>query len=133
MHARHNPECWCFQYFSRKLLKRDMRSLWITRINAASREHGLKYGDFANGLKLASIECKRVHLAEPMLQQPPVNRAHIGWKRDSRLKTSTWSLLLGKVLLAYTAHALVRAPNATYKKHCTAPRRRAPDFFSNSV
>ncbi len=46
----------CVQYYSRKLIKRDMRSLWITRLNAATREHGLKYGDFIHGMNLASIE-----------------------------------------------------------------------------
>eukprot|EP00960_Hanusia_phi_P048956 759278-Hanusia_phi.AAC.1 len=46
-------------YVHRKLIKRDMRSAWIQRINAASREHGLKYCDFVHGMKLANVELNR--------------------------------------------------------------------------
>ncbi|EKX54169.1 hypothetical protein GUITHDRAFT_100418 [Guillardia theta CCMP2712] len=43
------------QYVHRKLIKRDTRSLWIQRINAASREHGMKYAEFIHGMKLANV------------------------------------------------------------------------------
>ena len=48
----------------RKVLKRDMRKLWIIRINAASRANGLSYSKFMNGLKLAGILLDRKVLAD---------------------------------------------------------------------
>ncbi len=51
-------------YVGRKLKKRDMRKLWITRINAAARINGLSYSRFMNGLKLAGVELDRKVLAD---------------------------------------------------------------------
>ena len=51
-------------YIGRKIKKRDFRSLWIQRINAAVREHGLTYSVFMNKLKLAEINLDRKALAE---------------------------------------------------------------------
>lgn len=48
----------------RKKKKRDFRKLWITRINAASREHGVKYSLFMNGLKKAGVTINRKMLSE---------------------------------------------------------------------
>ncbi len=53
-----------YAYRDRKNKKRDFRSLWIQRINAASREHGLSYSKFMNGLKKANIEVNRKMLAD---------------------------------------------------------------------
>jgi len=53
-----------YAYVGRKLKKRDFRSLWITRINAAAREHGLSYSRFMDGLKKAGIEINRKMLSE---------------------------------------------------------------------
>ena len=53
-----------YAYIGRKLRKRDFRSLWIARINAAAREVGLKYSTFMNGLKKAQIEVDRKVLAD---------------------------------------------------------------------
>ena len=53
-----------YAYVGRKLKKRDMRSLWITRINAACRANGISYSNFINGLKKAEIELNRKVLAE---------------------------------------------------------------------
>jgi large subunit ribosomal protein L20 len=53
-----------YQYRDRRNRKRDMRRLWIARINAASREHGLPYSRFISGLKTAGIEIDRKMLAE---------------------------------------------------------------------
>ena len=55
---------WSYQYRDRRVRKRQLRQLWITRINAASREHGLPYGQFINGLKKAGIEVDRKILAD---------------------------------------------------------------------
>ena len=51
-------------FVGRKQTKREFRSLWITRINAAAREHGLSYSRFMNGLKLAGVTINRKMLAE---------------------------------------------------------------------
>ncbi len=53
-----------YSYIGRKLRKRDFRKLWILRINAAVREHGLSYSRFMHGMKLASIELNRKVLAD---------------------------------------------------------------------
>ena len=53
-----------YAYIGRKRKKRDYRSLWITRINAAARELGLTYSQFTNGLKKAAIEIDRKMLAD---------------------------------------------------------------------
>ncbi|MGL5439077.1 MAG: 50S ribosomal protein L20 [Filifactoraceae bacterium] len=51
-------------YKGRKLKKRDFRKLWIARINAGTRIHGLSYSKFMHGLKVANIELNRKMLAE---------------------------------------------------------------------
>ena len=59
-----------YAYVGRKLKKRDFRSLWIVRINAAAREHGLTYSVFMRGLKLAGIELDRKSLADLAAREP---------------------------------------------------------------
>jgi len=53
-----------YAYRDRRNRKRDLRGLWITRINAAARENGTTYGQLINGLKKANIELDRKILAE---------------------------------------------------------------------
>lgn len=53
-----------YAYIGRKLRKRDMRSLWIARINAAARINGLSYSKFMHGLKVAGINLNRKVLAD---------------------------------------------------------------------
>jgi large subunit ribosomal protein L20 len=53
-----------YAYRDRRNRKRDMRQLWITRINAASRLHGLSYSQFMHGLDLAQINVDRKVLAD---------------------------------------------------------------------
>lgn len=53
-----------YAYRDRRQKKRDFRGLWIVRINAAAREHGLNYSRFINGLKNAEIEVDRKVLAD---------------------------------------------------------------------
>ncbi|MBE7088027.1 MAG: 50S ribosomal protein L20 [Clostridiales bacterium] len=53
-----------YAYVGRKLRKRDLRSLWITRINAAARLNGLSYSKLMHGLKAAGINLNRKVLAE---------------------------------------------------------------------
>ncbi len=59
-----------FAYTGRKLKKRDFRSLWIVRIGAAARLHGLNYSQFMHGLKVSGIELDRKILADLAVSQP---------------------------------------------------------------
>jgi len=59
-----------FAYIGRKLKKRDFRSLWIIRINAAARMNGLSYSRLIHGLTLAGIEVNRKMLAEMAVRDP---------------------------------------------------------------
>ena len=59
-----------YQYRDRRVLKRNMRSLWIVRINAAVRELGLSYSKFMNLLKKADIQVNRKMLAELAANEP---------------------------------------------------------------
>ena len=53
-----------YAYVGRKLKKRDMRSLWIVRINAACRMNDISYSKFMHGLKVANIDLNRKVLAD---------------------------------------------------------------------
>ena len=53
-----------YAYIGRRLKKRDMRSLWIARINAACRINGISYSKFINGLKVKKIDLNRKVLAD---------------------------------------------------------------------
>ncbi|MCJ7621259.1 MAG: 50S ribosomal protein L20 [Anaerolineae bacterium] len=53
-----------YSYRDRRRRKRDFRRLWITRINAAARQHGVPYGRFMAGLKEAGVELDRKVLAD---------------------------------------------------------------------
>jgi large subunit ribosomal protein L20 len=59
-----------YAYEGRKQRKRDFRSLWIQRINAGAREHGLSYSQFVHGLRLAEIDLDRKILADLAATEP---------------------------------------------------------------
>ncbi|MFM7620063.1 MAG: 50S ribosomal protein L20 [Alphaproteobacteria bacterium] len=59
-----------YAYRDRKARKRDFRALWIQRINAGVREHGMIYSKFINGLKLAKIDLDRKVLADLAVREP---------------------------------------------------------------
>src|ERR1700757_4648171 len=59
-----------YAYRDRKAKKRTFRRLWITRINAASRAHGLSYNQFVNGCTKAGIELDRKMLADLAVSDP---------------------------------------------------------------
>ena len=59
-----------YAYRDRKQRKRHFRSLWITRINAAARQHGTSYSSFISGLKSAGIELDRKVLADLAVRDP---------------------------------------------------------------
>jgi len=59
-----------FAWRDRRAKKRQFRRLWIARINAAAREHGLSYSRFLHGLKAADVEIDRKLLAELAVNDP---------------------------------------------------------------
>lgn len=59
-----------YAYRDRRDRKRDMRRLWIQRINAATRQHGVPYGRFIAGLRSAGIEVDRKMLADLAVREP---------------------------------------------------------------
>jgi large subunit ribosomal protein L20 len=60
-----------YAYRDRRSRKRNFRRLWIARINAASRQHGLSYSRFIHGLKLAGVDIDRKMLAEMAVNDDP--------------------------------------------------------------
>ena len=59
-----------YAYRDRRTKKRIFRSLWIQRINAGARQHGLNYSQFMNGLKQAGIELDRKILSDIAIREP---------------------------------------------------------------
>ena len=59
-----------YAYVGRRRKKRDFRRLWVIRINAAARQHGLSYSQFMNGLKTAGVALDRKALAELAAREP---------------------------------------------------------------
>lgn len=59
-----------YAYRDRRVKKRDFRALWIQRINAAVREHGLVYSRFISGLKAANIDLDRKVLSDLAIREP---------------------------------------------------------------
>ena len=59
-----------YAYFHRRERKGDMRRLWISRVNAASRAQGLNYGQFIEGLRKSGVEINRKMLADMAVREP---------------------------------------------------------------
>lgn len=64
-----------YAYRDRKAKKRDFRALWIQRINAGAREHGLSYSSLMGGLKKANIDLNRKVLADLAMNHPEAFKA----------------------------------------------------------
>jgi large subunit ribosomal protein L20 len=64
-----------YAYRDRRNKKRDFRGLWIQRINAGVREHGLTYSQFINGIKRAGIELDRKVLSDLAIHEPDAFKA----------------------------------------------------------
>ena len=71
-----------YAYRDRRTRKRNFRSLWIQRINAGAREHGLTYAQFMNGLKKAGIELDRKVLADLAVREPAAFAELVGTARS---------------------------------------------------
>jgi large subunit ribosomal protein L20 len=72
-----------YAYRDRRDRKRDMRRLWIERINAAARQHGLPYGRFIAGLKAAGVEVDRKILADMAVREPAAFAAMVETAKSS--------------------------------------------------
>ncbi len=59
-----------FAYVGRKQKKRQFRRLWITRVSAAAKNHGMNYSQFMNGIKKSGIELNRKQLSEMAIHDP---------------------------------------------------------------
>ena len=73
-----------YAYRDRKVRKRNFRSLWIQRINAAAREHGMTYGVFIDGLRHAGIEVDRKVLADIAVRDPDGFKVLVDQARTAR-------------------------------------------------
>lgn len=77
-----------WSYRDRKVKKRDFRSLWIVRINAAVRAAGITYSRFMEGLKSLQIELDRKTLAELAVKEPQAFSALIDQVKSAPAKTA---------------------------------------------
>ena len=73
-----------YAYRDRRKRKSDFRGLWIQRINAGVRMHGMTYSQFINGLKKATIEIDRKILAELAVNQPKAFKALVEKAQSAR-------------------------------------------------
>ena len=73
-----------YAYRDRRNKKRDFRGLWVQRINAGARMHGITYSQFMNGLKKATIEIDRKVLAELAVNQPETFKALVEKSQSAR-------------------------------------------------
>ena len=73
-----------YAYRDRKVKKREFRRLWIQRINAGVRLHGLTYSQFISGLKKSSIEIDRKILADLVVNQPDVFKVLVDKVQSAR-------------------------------------------------
>ena len=64
-----------YAYRDRRVRKREFRGLWIQRINAGAREHGMTYSQFMNGMKKAGIELDRKVLSDLAIREPEAFKA----------------------------------------------------------
>ncbi len=72
-----------YAYRDRRNRKRDFRRLWIVRINAAARQHGMTYGQLMHGLKLAEVPLDRKMLADIAVRDPETFRRFVDSAREA--------------------------------------------------
>jgi large subunit ribosomal protein L20 len=72
-----------YNYAHRKQKKRDFRSLWIMRLNAAARINGISYSKFIYGLKKAQCELNRKVLADMAISDPSGFAAIVGYAKEA--------------------------------------------------
>jgi large subunit ribosomal protein L20 len=72
-----------YAYRDRKNRKRNFRALWVQRINAAAREHGLTYGRFIDGLNKSGIEIDRKVLSDMAIHEPQAFAVLVAKAKDA--------------------------------------------------
>ena len=72
-----------YAYRDRRNRKRDFRALWIQRINAGAREHGLTYSQFMHGIKLAGLDLDRKVLSDIAVREPQAFEAIVTAARNA--------------------------------------------------
>ena len=72
-----------YAYRDRRNRKRDFRRLWIARINAATRQHGMSYSNFIHGLKLANVRLDRKALADLAVRDEAAFAAVVGIAKNA--------------------------------------------------
>jgi large subunit ribosomal protein L20 len=77
-----------YAFRDRRARKGDFHRLWITRINAAARQHGMSYSNLIAGLRLAEVELDRKMLAELAVNEPDAFAEIVGVARGSLEKAS---------------------------------------------
>ncbi len=77
-----------YAYRDRRTKKRNFRALWIQRINAAARLHGLTYGRFMHGLRLAGIELDRKVLSDLAIREADAFKALVDQAETALNKTA---------------------------------------------
>jgi large subunit ribosomal protein L20 len=80
-----------YAYRDRRARKRDFRSLWIVRINAAARREGLSYSQLMSGLRMAGIELNRKMLADVAVRDPETFRRFAERAKEARGVTAAGS------------------------------------------
>jgi large subunit ribosomal protein L20 len=78
-----------YAFVGRRRKKRDFRRLWIVRINAAAREHGLSYSAFITGLEAAGVTLDRKMLAELAAREPQAFAALAAKAKEARPAAAT--------------------------------------------
>ena len=73
-----------YAFVGRRRKKRDFRRLWVIRINAAAREHGLSYSQFISGLKTAGVGLDRKALADLAVREPNAFAHLAGQAKEAR-------------------------------------------------
>jgi large subunit ribosomal protein L20 len=78
-----------YAYRDRRNRKRDFRALWIQRINAGAREHGITYSQLMHGIKLAGLELDRKVLSDIAIREPEAFAAIVSTARSALGSEST--------------------------------------------
>ena len=96
-----------YAYRDRRNLKREMRKLWIARINAAARMNDISYSKLMHGLKLANVEINRKMLSEIAIADPQgftaVSYTHLvtGWKLKNKEEFQSHHLYYNLIMMVF--------------------------------
>jgi large subunit ribosomal protein L20 len=85
-----------YAFAHRRERKGDMRRIWITRINAASRECGMKYGQLIEGLNMAGVTIDRKMLADLAVREPVAFASIVNVAKEAVAKVADAKLAAGK-------------------------------------